>query len=78
MMDEDLSAMPLCAEIRETLRAMIARGEDPLEVAEAAHIVAAAVGASVEGLPRTGAKLYAAASAMLKAADNMATSQRDN
>lgn len=60
MMTEDLSSMPLHDEIRSTLRAMIRRGLDPLEVAEAAQVVASALSISIEGEARAGAKLYAA------------------
>ncbi len=66
MMTEDLSGMPLHVEIRETIRAMIARGHDPLEVAEAAQVVASALSVSIEGEVRAGAKLYAAGLALLE------------
>lgn len=66
MMTEDLSSMPLHDEIRSTLRAMIRRGVDPLEVAEAAQVVASALSISIEGEARAGAKLYAAGLALME------------
>ncbi|GEL42251.1 hypothetical protein MEX01_28420 [Methylorubrum extorquens] len=75
MMTEDLSGMPVHEEIRDTLRAMIRRGLDPLEVAEAAQVVATALSVSVEGEARAGAKIYAAGAAIMKAAEKPPQSQ---
>lgn len=74
MMTEDLSGMPMHEEIRDTMRAMIRRGLDPLEVAEAAQVVATALSVSVEGEVRAGAKLYAAGTALMKGAEKASTS----
>ncbi|MFB0487771.1 hypothetical protein ABIE45_000357 [Methylobacterium sp. OAE515] len=68
MLTDDLSDMPLHDEIRSTLRAMIRRGLDPLDVAEAALAVGSALSVSIEGQVRAGSKLYAAGSALLSAA----------
>lgn len=75
MMDEDLSGLPLHDEIRATLRAMIRRGIDPLEVAEAALAVGSALSVSIEGQVRAGAKLYGAGVALLAAAGEAASPQ---
>lgn len=72
MLDEDLTDLPLQQEIRENLRAMIAAGHDPLEVAEAAIAVAGALALSVEGPARTGAMLAGVGAAMLSAASDVA------
>lgn len=67
VMAEDLSDMPVHDEVRDALRAMIARGLDPLEVADAAFSVATALSLAIEGEVRTGAKLYATGAALMQA-----------
>lgn len=69
LLTEDLSDLPLQQEIRDKLRAMIAAGHDPLEVAEAAFAVAGGLAVAIEGPLRTGARLYGAGAAMLNVAE---------
>lgn len=77
MLTEDLSDLPLHDEIRSTLRAMIRRGLDPLDVAEAALAVGCSLAISIEGQVRAGSRLYAAGSALLSAAGEAAEPKID-
>ncbi|KQP53037.1 hypothetical protein [Methylobacterium sp. Leaf106] len=70
-LNEDLTAEPVHAEVRDVLRRMIEEGVPPVEVVEAAMATATALCLDLEGIGRTATRLLTVGTKLAEASPEL-------